>query len=88
MDYIQMHNAQLMQEMAKLRVTIIRKNAQLVDWLAEHVGSDQLQLIHRRPTFQMQQGCANVTTEAGLFHQIHCPGLSIITIFGSKPYMN
>jgi hypothetical protein len=39
MDYIQMHNAQLMQEMAKLRVAIIRKNAQLVDWLAEHVGS-------------------------------------------------
>jgi hypothetical protein len=48
-------------------VAIIQKNVQLVDWLAEHVGSNQLQLIHRRPTFPMPQGGVNVTTEAGFF---------------------
>jgi hypothetical protein len=48
-------------------VAIIQKNVQLVDWLAEHVGSNQLQLIHRRPTFPMPQGGVNVTTKAGFF---------------------
>jgi hypothetical protein len=65
MDYIQMHNAQFMQEMAKVRIAIIRENAQLVDGLAEHVGSSQLQLIHRHPMFQSQHGDPNATTESG-----------------------
>jgi hypothetical protein len=85
MDYIQMHNAQFMQEMAKLRIAIIRKNAQLVDWLAEHVGSTQLQLIHRRPTFQTQHGDPNASTESGLFFQIHLHVLSLITPFFPMP---
>ncbi|CAL4990774.1 unnamed protein product [Urochloa decumbens] len=53
MDYIKMHTGHLLQELARMRIAILKRSAGLVDWLAEHVGSNQLQLIHKRPSSSM-----------------------------------
>ncbi|CAL4962916.1 unnamed protein product [Urochloa decumbens] len=55
MDYIKMHTGQLLQEVARMRIGILRSSAHLVDWLAEHVGSNQLQLIHKRPSASINE---------------------------------
>ena len=39
----------MMREISELRSSIMRRNAQLVDWLVDHVGAVQMQLIHRKP---------------------------------------
>ncbi|CAN6279013.1 unnamed protein product [Urochloa humidicola] len=53
MDFVKMHTGQLLQEVTRMRIGILRRSAQLVDWLVEHVGSDHLQLIHKRPSSSM-----------------------------------
>lgn len=48
-DHIKAQNALMMKDISDLRTSILRHNARLVDWLAEHVGARQIQLIHKRP---------------------------------------
>ncbi|CAL4891809.1 unnamed protein product [Urochloa decumbens] len=45
MDYIKMHTGQLLQEVARMRIGILRSSSHLVDWLAEHVGSNHFSLF-------------------------------------------
>ncbi|RLM64484.1 hypothetical protein C2845_PM16G06130 [Panicum miliaceum] len=50
-DFIKMHNVQMLQDVYNMRSCLMRRYAELVDWLVEHVGATQLQLIHKRPSF-------------------------------------
>lgn len=49
LDFILRHNAQMMQEMTRMRSSIMRRNAQLVDWLVQHVGSHTISRIPTTP---------------------------------------
>ena len=48
-DYMKNHNALIMQDIFDLRTSIMRRNAQLVDWLTDHLGPVKLQMIHKKP---------------------------------------
>jgi len=48
-DYMKNHNALMMKEISYLRSSIMRRNAEMVDWLVDHVGPVQMQLIHKKP---------------------------------------
>ena len=48
MDYIKNHNALTMKEVSDLRASIMRRNAHLVVWLADHIGTVQMQMMHKK----------------------------------------
>ena len=48
-DHIKNHNALMMKEIFALRSSIMRRNAHLVDWLAEHFGAVEMQMVHKNP---------------------------------------
>ena len=40
----------MMKEISDMRSSIMRCNAQIVDWLVEYVGPVQMQLVHKKPS--------------------------------------
>ena len=48
-DYIKNFNSLVMKEITILRASIMRRNAHLVDWLADNFGATQMQMIHKKP---------------------------------------
>jgi len=48
-DYIKNFNSLMMKEISNLRSSIMRRNAHLVDWLADNFGATQMQLVHKKP---------------------------------------
>jgi len=48
-DHIKNHNALMMKEIFALRSSIMRRNTHLVDWLAEHFGAVEMQMVQKKP---------------------------------------
>lgn len=48
-DYLKRHAALNMRDISQMCSSMLKRHAELVDWLAEHVGGPEVQNIHKKP---------------------------------------
>jgi len=48
-DYIKNHNSLMIREIFDMWSSIMRRNAQLIDWLVDQFGAKELQMMHTKP---------------------------------------
>ena len=76
-DYIKNHNACMMRDISD---AIMRRNAQLVDWLVANVGPLQMQLIHKKPA---EVGCTTPIAPSSISPSDKVHGTSLV---GTQSY--
>ena len=74
------HNALMMKERSYLRSSIMRRNAEMVDLLVDHVGPEQMQLIHKKPAVS---GCSTPIAPSSITPSDRGHGTSLV---GSQRY--
>jgi len=79
-DYIKNHNACMMRDISEMRSSIMRRNAQLVDWLVANVGPLQMQLIHKKPA---EVGCTTPIAPSSISPSDKVHGTSLV---GTQSY--
>ncbi|CAL5012898.1 unnamed protein product [Urochloa decumbens] len=70
LDYFKQENARMMRDIAQLRQSVLRRNADFFDWFVQNVGLHNVLHMHKKPSTPSNQGSISSIRSDGSTKQV------------------